>query len=151
LGQAAGIAAAQAVRAKIEVRKVPVAKIQAELTRQKGVIAYFEDVSPEHPAFNAIQFLGPRGLSRDFNATPDSILGQADAAERFARILKVTGKSPQGIAVTDAPLRGAVLMHWFKASSLKLPVGLQETMSVKKDLTVGDFAIAVAAVLIANS
>jgi hypothetical protein len=150
LGQAAGIAAAQAVSADIEVRHVSVAQVQVNLTRQNGVISYFEDVPLDHPAFTAIQFLGPRGLGRDFKATPDQILNQDEAAELFARILEACGKPWQGPAVTDVPVTGAMLAKWLRAADLKLPCGMQETVVMKKELTVGDFAVVVAGALTDN-
>jgi hypothetical protein len=147
LGQAAGIAAAKAVQGGIEVRNLPVVDIQEKLVRDKVVISYFEDVPPDHPAFAAIQFLGPRGLSRDFSATPDQVLTQPDARDRLARILKASGRPWQHSTVTEEPLSGATLAQWLESTNIRMPEPIRGTVISKRHLTVGDFAIAVAAAL----
>ena len=147
LGQAAGIAAAEALRTGIEVRNVPVIRIQEVLTRQRGVIAYFEDLPEDHPGFAAIQFLGPRGFSQNFNATPDRLVSQPDARERLARILMVSNRQPSLPPVSDQTLSGVSLAEWLESAQLPIPPKVRETVIAKNQLTLSDFAIAVAAAL----
>src|SRR5262249_42588830 len=47
-GGAAATAAARATAAGTNVRDVEVPRVQAELARRKGVLAYFEDLYPPH-------------------------------------------------------------------------------------------------------
>lgn len=62
LGQAAGIAAALAIKQKVQLRKVKVPDIQ-ELLHQKGAITiYFSDVLPDSPYFKATQYFGQKGF-----------------------------------------------------------------------------------------
>lgn len=61
LGQAAGTAAAIAIRDNLLLRKVPIGKLQHSLADQQQMLIYFADVSPRQPGFAAIQRLGVRG------------------------------------------------------------------------------------------
>lgn len=62
LGQAAGLAAAQAVQKDIEPRKVDVMQLQHKLHDLGALTFYTSDVPPGSPYFEAVQFFGNRGL-----------------------------------------------------------------------------------------
>lgn len=80
LGQAAGAAASLAVSQGVEVRKVDLARVQRELLRQKAVLIYYRDVTPDHRHFQAVQYFGVRGLLPAWEARPDEPISAADAA-----------------------------------------------------------------------
>ena len=61
LGQAAGHAAALAIRGKIPVQRVPVAELQAALQAKGSATIYTSDVPPGHADFAAVQGWGTRG------------------------------------------------------------------------------------------
>ena len=61
LGQAAGVAAALAIDNKLELRDVPVRRIQDELLRQRCVLFFYTDLPGDAPAFTAVQKLSLLG------------------------------------------------------------------------------------------
>ncbi|NBB21879.1 FAD-dependent oxidoreductase [Runella sp. CRIBMP] len=62
LGQAAGVAAALAIKQKVQLRNVKVHEIQ-EILHEKGAITiYFSDVLPGSPFFKAAQYFGQKGF-----------------------------------------------------------------------------------------
>lgn len=61
LGQAAGIAAAQAVRTGLPVQKLNVGLLQDELLASGASLIYFRDVAPESPDFVMVQKLALAG------------------------------------------------------------------------------------------
>jgi hypothetical protein len=62
LGQAAGLAAAMAIKERMEVREIHVEKLQKKLHDAGALTFYASDVSAQSPYFNAVQYLGNRGL-----------------------------------------------------------------------------------------
>lgn len=62
LGQAAGLAAAQAVRTGGEVRDINVARLREGLHERGAIPIYLSDVMPDSPYFKAAQYVGTRGL-----------------------------------------------------------------------------------------
>jgi len=91
LGQAAGMAASLSIEDGVAVRKVDIKKLQRELVRQKAVLIYYDDVSPEHPLFEVVQYFGLHGLLPDWRARPDEVVTTEDAAKWIAA---VGGHSP---------------------------------------------------------
>ncbi|QOV87825.1 FAD-dependent oxidoreductase [Humisphaera borealis] len=65
LGQAAGIAAGQAIKEKKNPRDLDVGKLQRRLHDVGAITFYTSDVPPKHPAFKAVQWFGNRGLFQD--------------------------------------------------------------------------------------
>ena len=65
LGQAAGLAAAQAVQKGIEPRKVDVTQLQHQLHDLGALTFYTSDVPPASPYFKAVQYFGNHGLFQD--------------------------------------------------------------------------------------
>ena len=62
LGEAAGTAAALSIADNVAPRAVDIAKLQAELLKNKAVLIYFQDLKPGDPHYEAIQFWAVRGL-----------------------------------------------------------------------------------------
>ena len=92
LGEAAGTAAALALRRGVRVRDVPRGALQRALLATGQVITYFNDIAPEgFPGFDqqpsdlsvAAQFWGARGFFTHYAARPDLPLTQGEA-QRWA-------------------------------------------------------------------
>jgi len=81
LGEAAGVAAAEAVRSGVVVRDVDVAAVQRVLLDRGAVLTYYEDVSPDHPQFAPIQFFGARGYVTDWTARLDDPVDESTASK----------------------------------------------------------------------
>jgi hypothetical protein len=94
LGQAAGAAASLAASEGIQVRKVPIERLQRMLVEQGQVITYFIDVPLSHPDFAALQYFGARGFFPDFMAAPDAPLTRTTAVAWLAR---AQGKSNEEV------------------------------------------------------
>jgi hypothetical protein len=75
LGQAAGLAAAQAVKEKIEPRAVDVTALQLRLHELGAKTFYASDVEPGSPYFRSVQYFGNRGLFQDLY-DPEEVAGQ---------------------------------------------------------------------------
>ncbi len=82
LGQAAGVAASLSIGEQVEVRRVSYEKIQNELLKQKSILIYYEDTTPEHPHFAALQYFGLHGLITSWKAELDHPL-TADTAKAW--------------------------------------------------------------------
>ena len=61
LGQAAGTAAAQAVRSGLPVQKLSIGQLQDELLAAGASLIYFKDVAPGSPDFTMVQKLALAG------------------------------------------------------------------------------------------
>lgn len=72
LGQAAGLAAAQAVKNKIEPRNIRVDKLQEKLHDLGALTFYTSDIPPGTSYFKAVQYFGNRGLFQDLY-DPDKV------------------------------------------------------------------------------
>ncbi|MBE0656908.1 MAG: FAD-dependent oxidoreductase, partial [Bryobacteraceae bacterium] len=120
LGEACGIAAHLAIARKTEVRKAPVAQLQALLVERSGVVAFYEDLPFNDTDFAAFQYLGARGLNKGYRADKTKLLTRGDGAERLARILKFEGKqwTPPGGAKADA-LGAAELSRWLEQAGYR--------------------------------
>ncbi len=109
LGQAAGTAAALAVRGGHPVRHVPVESIQAELIRQKARLMFYWDVALDHPAFAAIQRLSVQGVVQGY---PDRLFRPGESlsrAELASLIVKRYGLWP---SVSDFHFGDVPWSHW---------------------------------------
>ena len=89
MGQVAGIAAAQAIKTKVNVGDINIAALQKELVAQKGIITYFDDVYVDDPDFAAFQLVGAIGGTRGYTVTPNAILSVQYA---FDALNQITGK-----------------------------------------------------------
>jgi hypothetical protein len=54
-GEAAGVAAVQAIAQRVQVRNVDILELQRTLSRQKHVLTYFENLSPTDATFESTQ------------------------------------------------------------------------------------------------
>lgn len=61
LGQAAGLAAVQAVKQHKKVSDIQVSQLQSAIHEGGGITVYLSDVLPGSPYFSAAQYLGTRG------------------------------------------------------------------------------------------
>ena len=80
LGETAGCAAALALRLNVAARAVPVATLQREVVRQRGVLIHYRDVPRDHPAYRGLQLLGVRGAIPEWHAQLDALLTADEAA-----------------------------------------------------------------------
>jgi hypothetical protein len=109
LGQAAGTAAALAVRQKKDVRGLDVKEVQRELIGQKARLMFYWDVPLEHPAFAAVQWLSVRGAVQGFpdrRFRPEEPLTRAQLA---AVVMKAYELWP---SVSDVHFRDVGWDHW---------------------------------------
>ncbi len=88
LGEAAGLAAVLSIDDKVSVQAVSVKKLQRELLDKQAVLIYFEDLSPTHPNYKAMQYFALQGFISGWNATPEVMLTREEAnalAEEIGR------------------------------------------------------------------
>jgi hypothetical protein len=71
LGEAAGLAAAMAVRDRLAPRAINVDRLQDRLHARGALTFYTSDVTPADPSFRAVQYFGNRGLFQDLVSRPD--------------------------------------------------------------------------------
>jgi hypothetical protein len=73
LGQAAGVAAHQALKADVDTAKVDTATVQQRLLNQGSILLVFEDFQPGEPGWNGLQLSAMRGshVSQNWWAEPD--------------------------------------------------------------------------------
>lgn len=80
LGQAAGLAACQALQHERSVQSVNVAALQSSLYRSRSATIYVSDVPSHSPHFEAVQWFGSQGglhgLAPDNQRKPNSLGGQ---------------------------------------------------------------------------
>lgn len=72
LGQAAGLAAAQAVQQNQYPEKIDIFTLQQNLHNRGAITFYTSDVPPSSPFFNAVQYFGNQGLFQDM-CDPDTV------------------------------------------------------------------------------
>ena len=72
LGQAAGLAAAQSVKNKVEPRNININQLQDRLHDLGALTFYTSDVPPGSPYFKAVQYFGNLGLFQDLY-DPDKV------------------------------------------------------------------------------
>jgi len=92
MGQAAGIAAALAVKQHLSVRQVPFDSIQRELLKQKCKVMFYWDLPADHKAFSAIQWLSVRKVVRGYSDRlfrPDQNLSRAELAGLLVKAFDV--------------------------------------------------------------
>ena len=109
LGQAAGVAAAQAVKANQPIKALDIIALQKALIDQNAVLIYYRDAQPSHPAFKALQFFGLRGAIPDW----DALLDEPVTDEDIARFAKASGQSLTAIK-PGTVTRGALLQRLYK-------------------------------------
>lgn len=75
LGQAAGLAAAQAIAENKPVSEIDVTQLQKNLHQKGAITFYTSDVRPDNPCFEAVQFLGNRGVFQNLYYPKSIALG----------------------------------------------------------------------------
>jgi len=109
MGQAAGVAAALSIRGNVMPRQLRVERLQRELIRQKVRLLFYWDVSLDHPAFDAIQWLSVRKGLRghpDRLFRPDQPLSRAEMSVLIANVFDLW-PSVSNFHFTDVPWS-----HW---------------------------------------
>lgn len=91
MGQAAGAAAALALRYDTEPKRIPSRLVQEVLLRYGVYLYWFPDVTAETRGFRAIQYLATRGYFPQERFEPDKMLTRADAAQWLWHRLKQGG------------------------------------------------------------
>lgn len=113
LGQAAGVAAALAVKEGASVRELDVASIQRELLAQKAMLVYFKDLRPGDPHYEAAQFLGVRGmLARE---SWEAKLGDPVSEDDAARWIDAAGLEKPPTYRPGRTTRGELLESLYRA------------------------------------
>ncbi|MGC8784907.1 MAG: FAD-dependent oxidoreductase [Armatimonadota bacterium] len=102
MGQAAGAAAALALRYDTEPKRIPSRLVQEILLRNGVYLYWFPDITAETRGFRAIQYLAARGYFPDERFEPDKMLTRADAARWLWYRLK-QGAFPANIARPALP------------------------------------------------
>lgn len=110
LGEAAGAAAALALRLGVAARNVPVDQLQCDLVRHRGVLIHYRDADRDHPAFPALQLLGVRGAIPGWEARLD----QPADAEEVARWAALAGVAPPSGALTRGGAMQAIAAQLFE-------------------------------------
>ena len=87
LGEAAGVAAAQAVKGGVPVQDLSVPEIQDVLIARGASLIYFKDVAPSSPDFALVQKMALAGCLPDWEARLDDIATKAERKQfrAFAR------------------------------------------------------------------
>lgn len=118
LGQAAGHAAAMAVKAGIAVQKVSVPALQQRLHAERSATLYVTDVLPGHADFAAVQWWGTAGGLHGLAPMP------AKPGQRGKNIHgQYFEASPGHAAELDKPLDAELAGRWRKlAAELRVPV-----------------------------
>ncbi|MBN8525895.1 MAG: FAD-dependent oxidoreductase [Planctomycetes bacterium] len=80
LGEAAGAAAALALRFGVAARTVPIERLQRELIAHRAVLIHYPDADRDHPAFPGLQFIGVRGGIPAWEARLEDAATAEDAA-----------------------------------------------------------------------
>jgi len=79
LGEAAGIAASQAIDNRRDVQYVDVAQVQQKLISNKATLMYYKDITIDSPHFEMVQFMGLKGYLPAWGA---NLNAEIDAATR---------------------------------------------------------------------
>ncbi len=107
MGQAAGAAAALALRYDTEPRRIPSRLVQEVLLRYGVYLYWFPDVTAETRGFRAIQYLAARGYFPQERFEPEKMLTRADAAQWLWHRLKQggwkTSYAKPALPYTDLP------------------------------------------------
>lgn len=72
LGEAAGIAAAQAVRKRLEVQQLDTEDIQKTLVAHKATLIYYDDIDCQSEEWEMVQMMGVKGYLPGWKADLDS-------------------------------------------------------------------------------
>jgi hypothetical protein len=131
-GQAAGIAAHTSIRDNVLVRHVAIRKVQTEIFRQKGVIAYLDNITSSDPDYDAFQYLAARGFNTGYEVNADRQMSKNDALNALQRLSQFSGKKwTKPTLQSEEPLTYKDLAGWIGAAK-STGAGSSETMNVRK-------------------
>ncbi len=78
IGQAAGTAAHLAVKKQVDIKNIPIHRLQKLLLENKQIITYFEDIGIDDKAFAAAQFWGTKGFFSSYRTEIRELLKSDD-------------------------------------------------------------------------
>ncbi len=133
LGQAAGFAAAQAIRDQTHVQQLHVPALQLKLISRGSAVLYVSDVAPQHPDFAAVQWWGLLGGLHGLAATPEpaEIRGPRLTGQYFAEF-------PFHAAELSLPLTAEQAQRW-QTIALIAGIPQSELPQVTSQITRGNF------------
>lgn len=137
LGQAAGHAAAQAIRDEVPVQQVAVRKLQHRLHQVGAATIYVSDVLPGHPDFEAVQWWGTQGGLHGLNPMP------AKPGQRGRTLHGQYCEASPGQAVELDALVNAKTMQRWKAIAFLAGIPESHIPTLSDGGTRGDFVRAV--------
>lgn len=116
LGQAAGIAAALAVRGELRNDQVPVTQVQRILRHYKALTIYTPDVPPDSKWFEAVQFFGNLGFFHDlpeYRDLPYQGRGRSLGKGQWLKKYPLHDVSP------DKPMTEELAVQWLARAGLR--------------------------------
>lgn len=114
LGEAAGIAAALALKNGTTVRDVSISSLQRTLLKRGAVLLYFKDLPADHPAYEVFQLLGLQGKITGWESRHDALITQDEAIDWCDAL----GLAPLGLS--DKPTtRGEFLTELGRTTELQ--------------------------------
>jgi hypothetical protein len=105
LGEAAGVAAHLAIAENTTPRQIKVERLQRELVQHGAVLVYFSDVTPEHPAYPAVQYLALRGLLPGWTARLDEPMDATTLSDWRMALGLPERAAPANLSARGAHLR----------------------------------------------
>lgn len=132
LGQAAGLAAAQAVKNDIEPGEVNVEKLQLRLHELGAITFYTSDVRPDSPYFRAIQYFGNRGLFQDLY-DPDQV--PPARLKKLGQMVQWTEAYPYHDIQPDKKMEKGLAEKWMN----KLDIADKKLLKQSGKMTRGEF------------
>lgn len=139
LGQAAGVAAGQAIKEKRNPRDLDIGKLQRRLHDLGAITFYTSDVPPNHQAFKAVQWFGNRGLFQDLISTGGHTASWK--LEKLSSDSQWTKAFPHHELALDQLMTPELARTWTEraaATGLKLPADLPAVTADSK-VTRGEF------------
>jgi hypothetical protein len=110
LGQAAGEAAVESLESGTRFREIEPAALQRRLLSGGAVLIYFEDASPDHPHFEALQFFSVRGFVPEWEARLDDSISE----ETLNEWVDACGVDHMNVSAKETT-RGEVLQRLYDA------------------------------------
>ncbi len=143
VGAAAGMAADEALLRKTVPSRIDLTALQLRLARSSQVLTVFTDLPRAHPQFEALQWAGTRGFFPTYEARPDQLCTEREAAEWIMLLARakrsrsgILPDSPPSVGInpadSDEPLTSEKLRSWLSdarrrlgSKSAKLPSSLR--------------------------
>lgn len=133
LGQAAGFAASQAIRADVPVGKVSVSDLQTKLIADRSALTYFSDLPLDSPDFSKVQRWAAAGAFMGLEPT------QPKNAIRGKKIHgQYNEANPGHAAKLDEPLDATLAGRWVELAA-KMKISPDKIAVAKTKATRGEF------------